>query len=225
MSAAGRDPARPFTIGLTGPIGCGKSTVARMLARLGGLAIDADAEARAATAPGAPALAPIAARFGPGIVRDGVLDRAALARIVFADPAALADLEALVHPAVRARILAALAGPDAEAAPFVVVEAIKLVEGGLAALCDEVWLIACAPGTQRARLTARGMEAADAERRIAAQGDLAERLAARADRVVRTDGSEAETEARVEAALAEALVAVMTPFPIRPDGARGGPGR
>lgn len=213
MSTA-HDPARPFLIGLTGPIGCGKSTVARMLGRLGGFVIDADAEARAATAPGAPTLGAIRARFGDAVFAgDGSLDRAALARIVFGDAAALADLEAIVHPEVRRRVEAALAGAEAREAPFVVVEAIRLIEGGLGERCDERWLVRCEPATQRARLAGRGTSAEDAERRIAAQGDLAERLAGRVDRIITTDGPEEATRERVEAALAEALAPVLSPLP------------
>lgn len=204
------DPDGPFLIGLTGPIGCGKSTVARMLARLGGFAIDADQVARAATGPGEPAIPAIRARFGGAVVDDaGTLDRAALARIVFADPAALADLEAIVHPHVRRRIGELLASDDARGAPFVVIEAIKLVEGGLAAACDEVWLVTCAPDAQRERLLGRGATPDDAERRLAAQGDLAARLAPVATRIVSTDGTPEETLARVEDALAEALAPVL----------------
>jgi dephospho-CoA kinase len=208
-------PDRPFLIGLTGPIGCGKSTVARMLGRLGGYVIDADALARDATAPGAPALPAIRARFGAGLVdAAGVLDRAALARIVFSDPAALADLEAIVHPEVRRRVVAALEGPEAAAAPFVVLEAIKLVEGGLAASCDEVWLVTCGGGTQRERLAGRGMTAEDIERRLAVQGDLAHRLAPASHRMLATDASMEETRSLVEDALAEALAPVMSALPL-----------
>jgi dephospho-CoA kinase len=212
---------RPFLIGLTGPIGCGKSTVARMLADLGGFVLDADALARAVTAPGEPAVSAIAARFGPGIVgSSGDLDRAALATIVFADPAALADLEAIIHPGVRARIRDALAGAQASEAPFVVVEAIKLVEGGLADDCDEVWLVTCDPVVQRARLAARGATLEDIERRLATQGDVRERLAPAAHRVVVTDGDLDATRDRVEEALADALAPVMAPLPLR-DGVAG----
>ena len=100
---------RPVRIGLTGPIGCGKSTVAAYLATRGAIVIDADQVARQVTGPGEPATAEIAARFGHDLLGPhGELDRAALGRIVFADPAALADLEAIVHPAVRPLILAAI---------------------------------------------------------------------------------------------------------------------
>jgi dephospho-CoA kinase len=208
-------PERPFLIGLTGPIGCGKSTVASMLARLGGFTIDADAVARAATDPGEPALPEIRARFGADVFApDGTLDRAALARIVFSDPAALADLEAIVHPRVRSRVRELLESETATTAPFVVLEAIKLVEGGLARACDEVWLVACEPATQRERLAGRGSTPEDIERRIAAQGDLVARLAPQATRVVATDGSIEAVRERVEEALAEALAGVMgAPLP------------
>ena len=111
--------ARPVRIGLTGPIGCGKSTVAGWLGeRPGVVVIDADQVAREVVEPGEPALDAVVARFGPDLLRDdGSLDRAALGRIVFADPAALRDLEAITHPAVRPRILAAIADAEAAEAP------------------------------------------------------------------------------------------------------------
>jgi len=199
-------PVRPLRIGLTGPIGCGKSTVGRRLAEHGAAVIDADELARAVTAPGEPTLAAIRARFGDGIfASDGALDRAALAAVVFADEAALRDLEAIVHPAVRERLSAAVAGAAAAGATVIAIEAIKLVEGGLATICDEVWLVACERATQRARLAARGAAGDDIERRITAQGDLASRLTSVATRVLRTDGPLEATLAAVDAALAEAL--------------------
>jgi dephospho-CoA kinase len=197
---------RTLTIGITGPIGCGKSTVARWLAARGVTVVDADALARQVTEPGQPALAAIVERFGAGVRReDGSLDRQRLAEIVFADPAELAALEAIVHPAVRPRIIAAIDGAEADGARAVAVEAIRLVEGGLADLCDEVWLIVCDPAEQRARLAARGMAAADAEQRIAAQEGIRERLRPHAGRVVDTSGPPSAAEARVDAAWREAL--------------------
>ena len=186
-------------IGLTGPIGCGKSTVASWLGeRAGVVVIDADQVARDVLEPGQPALVAVIARFGSGLIGpDGSLDRAALGRVVFADPAALRDLEAIVHPAVRPRILAAIAQAAAEGVVAVVIEAIKLVEGGLAALCDEVWLVTCDPAVQRERVVGRGTEPADAERRIAAQSDLTERLRLAATRVIDTSGTLADTRAIV----------------------------
>ena len=197
---------RAVRIGLTGPIGCGKSTVAAWLAVRGAAVVDADAVARAVTAPGEPAHDAVLARFGDAVrVADGTLDRAALARIVFPDAAALRDLEAIVHPAVRPRILAAIDAADRAGAPAIVIEAIKLVEGGLAALCDEVWLITCDSAAQRARLAGRGMAPADAERRIAAQADLVERLRPHATRVLETNGAPEEAEAATAALLSAAL--------------------
>ncbi|HET7181787.1 MAG TPA: dephospho-CoA kinase [Candidatus Limnocylindrales bacterium] len=199
-----------LVIGLTGPIGCGKSTVAGWLGELGAVVIDADRVARAVTPPGSPELAAIVDAFGPRVVdAAGSLDRAALGRIVFADPAALRRLEAIVHPAVRPRILAEIESARDAGAGAVVIEAIKLVEGGLASLCDEVWLVVCAPDEQlarvRARAVARGQSPDDATARVAAQAGLTERLRPHATRVLDTSGSVASTSSMVESALAEAM--------------------
>jgi dephospho-CoA kinase len=189
---------RTIRIGLTGPIGCGKSTVVSWLAELGAEVIDADLVAHEVTGAGSPATAAIVEEFGPQLLRpDGSLDRAALGRIVFADPDALVRLEAIVHPAVRPVILERIEGASERGAPAVVVEAIKLVEGGLAALCDEVWLVTCDQEQQLRRLTARGADRADADARIAAQSGLVERLAPAATRVIDTSGTIDEARARV----------------------------
>jgi dephospho-CoA kinase len=185
-------------IGLTGPIGCGKSTVASWLGeRLGVVVVDADHEARLVLAPGTPEVEAVYARFGAVLRRpNGELDRPALGRIVFRDAEALHDLESIVHPAVRPRILAAIDGADRDGARVVVIEAIKLVEGGLAESCDEVWLVTCDPTVQRERLVGRGDASGDADARITAQGDIAGRLRAVATRVIDTSGSPDETRAR-----------------------------
>jgi dephospho-CoA kinase len=188
-----------LVIGLTGPIGCGKSTVAAWLGDLGATIVDADIVAREVVEPGEPALDRVREAFGVAVVApDGSLDRAALGRIVFADPEALARLEAIVHPAVRPRILDRIADATRDGAPAVVVEAIKLVEGGLAALCDEVWLVVCDPTAQRDRLTARGAEAHDTDARIAAQSDIVDRLLPAATRVIDTSATVEETRSAVE---------------------------
>jgi dephospho-CoA kinase len=192
-------------IGITGPIGCGKSTVAGWLAARGAVAIDADAVARDVSDPAGPAFDAIVASFGPSVLTgDGALDRAALGRIVFSQPDRLRELEAIVHPAVRPRILGAIAEAEATGVPAVVVEAIKLVEGGLAELCDEVWLVTCSGEDQRVRLVGRGMADSDAAGRIAAQGDLVGRLRPDATRVIDTGGAVQEVRAAVERAFQEA---------------------
>jgi dephospho-CoA kinase len=203
-SAAGA-PRRTLKIGLTGPIGCGKSAVAGWLAERGAIAIDADVVAREVTAPGEPAHDAILSLFGDDVrATDETLDRAALARVVFRDPVYLAQLEAIVHPMVRPRILERIADAEADGAPGVVIEAIKLVEGGLAELCDEVWLITCPDAVQRERVIGRGAAPEDADRRIASQAGMTERLRPWATRVLDTSGPIADARARVAAAWADA---------------------
>jgi len=194
-------------IGLTGPIACGKSTVAGWLAALGAAVVDADEVAREVVEPGEPALDAVVGRFGRAVLLpDGSLDRPALGRVVFGDPAALADLEAIVHPAVRLRLEGSVAEAERAGAPAVVVEAIKLVEAGYASRCDEVWLVTCSRDAQRSRLVRRGTPAADADQRIAAQGpDLVDRLRASATRVIDTSGPKDATQAAVEDAYRAAL--------------------
>lgn len=194
-------------IGLTGPIGCGKSTVAGWLGeRPGVVVIDADQVARDVVEPGEPALEAIFTRFGEGLRdSDGSLDRPTLGRIVFADPAALRDLEAITHPAVRSRILATIAAAEANGAGAIVIEAIKLVGGRLAEVCDEVWLVTCDPEVQRARLIGRGSTPQDAALRIAAQTGLVERVGPAATRIIDASGDQAGTRSLVVIALDEAL--------------------
>jgi dephospho-CoA kinase len=189
-------------IGLTGPIACGKSTVAGWLGeRTGVVVIDADIVAREVLEPGEPALDAVIERFGGDLVRDdGSLDRGALGRKVFADPAALRDLEAIVHPAVRPRIVTAMDHAEIDGALAIVVEAIRLVEGGLAEMCDEVWLVTCERSVQRERLLGRGTEAGDADQRIAAQAGLDARVRPAATRVIDTSGEQARTRTIVDAA-------------------------
>jgi dephospho-CoA kinase len=200
---------RTVRIGITGPIGCGKTQIVRWLAELGVHVVDADVIARSVTAPGHPAHDLVLRRFGPAVAApDGTLDRAALGRIVFSDPQALRELEQIVHPATRPRILEAIEAAERAGASAVAVEAIKLVEGGLAGMCDEVWLVTCSPEAQRERLLARGTPPADAEQRMAAQAGLVDRLRSAATWVLDTSASPADTRPRVVAALGEAIAAV-----------------
>lgn len=176
-------------MGLTGGIGSGKSTVAAMLAERGAVVVDADALAREAVAPGSPGLAQVVDRFGPGVLApDGSLDRAAVAAVVFSDPAALADLNAIVHPPVRAAIAERVAGLDGEGG--VIVLAIPLlVESGRTYGAETVVVVDCPEEVALRRLVdGRGMDEADARRRMAAQVSRAERLAA-ADVVIDNSGS------------------------------------
>lgn len=185
-------------IGLTGNIGTGKSTVTRMLADLGATVIDADALAHEVIAPGTPGWQQVVDAFGPGVVAaDGAIDRAQLAAIVFSDPAALARLEAIIHPLViqeaDRRIRAIGRG-------VVVIEAIKLIESGMVRDCDALWVVTARPEQQIERLVReRGMSAAEVQRRMAAQPPQSEKIAL-ADVVIDNSGTPEETRAQVEAA-------------------------
>ena len=186
-------------VGLTGGIGSGKSTVAAMLARRGAAVIDADAAARAVVEPGGPAYGPVVERFGPDVVGpDGRIDRRRLAAVVFADPGARADLEAVVHPAVRAWVAERVAA-ESETRRVVVVEIPLLVESPASgAGLVGVVVVDCPEDVAVARLVEqRGMAEGDARARIAAQATRAERLA-RADFVVDNSGTRDELVAEVD---------------------------
>lgn len=188
------------TIGLTGGVASGKSTVSRMLAELGAPIVDADLLARAVVEPGAEAYDSVVREFGPDIVLpDGTLDRKALGMRVFADLAARRRLEALVHPAVRARLVARLAELSAVGAPVAVLDIPLLIEGGLHRGVDEVWLVYVDPDTQLQRLMERDhLTRAAAAQRIAAQLPLADKRAY-ARVIIDNCGSIAETRAQVTA--------------------------
>lgn len=185
-------------VGLTGGIGSGKSVVARLLAARGAVVVDSDLLAREVVEPGTPGLAAVVREFGPEVLdTDGRLDRAAMARLVFADPDARRRLEAIVHPLVAAAAAARVEGLPEDA--VVVHDVPLLVEAGLAPAYDVVVVVATDPATQLDRLTRlRGMSRADAESRISAQAPLAEKLAV-AGEVVRNDGTLADLEEQVDA--------------------------
>ena len=204
----GRGPlgTRAPLLGLIGPIGCGKSTVAGFLAERGAAVIDADQLTRDLMSPGAPVTETILARFGERLRRpDGSLDRAALGRLVFSDPGRLGELEAIVHPAVERLEFDSIREADIRRPAAIVLEAIKLVEAGHASWCDEVWLVLCDPEAQLARLTGRGMTEADARQRIAAQVGSLPAWRAAATQTIRTDGTREEVARAVDAALQELL--------------------
>ncbi|MCU0508400.1 MAG: dephospho-CoA kinase [Anaerolineae bacterium] len=204
---------KPFVIGLTGSIGCGKSHVLETLVKLGAEGIDADKVAHEVMAPGAAAYEQIVAAFGPEILGEsGAVDRVQLAARVFRDPAALARLEAIVHPAVYAETKRRV---ETSAAPAVAIEAIKLLEAGLSVgLCDEVWVVVCSEAEQLARLArSRGMSPEEVRRRRANQM-APELMAERADRIIRSDGTLEETENEV----LRLWVALGLPLPTAPLG-------
>lgn len=180
-------------IGLTGGIGCGKSTVAGMLQEQGVAIIDADEVARSIRDHDPEAGAAIEARFG-------TRQAPALAAIVFQDPAALADLEAIIHPRVRDRVRAMLRNLAAAGTEVAVVEAIKLLESPLRTECDQVWVLVCRPEDALARLAERGMTETDARNRMAQQASE-ETFRAAADVVIDGSASVDETRSQVAAAL------------------------
>ncbi|MFJ6417212.1 dephospho-CoA kinase [Paeniglutamicibacter sp. NPDC091659] len=185
-----------LNVGLTGGIAAGKSAVARQLAELGAVLIDADAIARAVVEPGTPGLAAVVAAFGPGILTaDGTLDRPALGALVFKDAAARERLNSIVHPLVRAE--AARLREAAPADAVIVQDIPLLVETGQAKDFDVV-LVVAAPLAERLHRMARdrGMAESDALARISAQATDAERAAV-ADVVIENSGTVEQLRDRV----------------------------
>lgn len=187
-----------FLVAVTGGVASGKSAATDAFQSLGVPVVDADIAARAVVEPGQPALAAVARRFGPDAIGpDGRLDRAAMRRRVFADPSARADLEALLHPPIRAWLHAACAQAPG---PYAVVAIPLLAEGGGRAAypwLQRILVVDVPEAVQLARLQARdGVDAALAARMVAAQATRVQRLAM-ADDVVVNDGSLGELEAAV----------------------------
>ena len=186
---------RSFRLGLTGGIGAGKSTVARMLADLGAAIIDADALSRATTAPGGTAIDPVRASFGDNFITpDGAMDRDAMRTLVFADPSARHRLEAIVHPLVHQAIEAAAVAAHQAGHHCLVFDIPLLVESKRwPAQLDKVLVVDCSEQTQRDRVMARnGLARADVERIRASQASRTQRLAA-ADLVVFNDQKPLDT--------------------------------
>ena len=178
-------------IGLTGGIACGKSTVSTELRTLGAAIIDADALAHELSQPHQPIYNAYVERFGSEIVAaDGTLDRAAIARRVFADPAVRAEVEAIAHPIIRRAAEERLRAARDENKRAAVLDVPLLFEAGWDALTDETWVVALPREEQLARLLARdkAMDAGEARARIAAQMPLAEKCA-RADVVIDNSGT------------------------------------
>ena len=184
---------------LTGGIATGKSRVLERFAAAGVPTSDADRWAHDAIAPGGPAWGEVRDRFGPAVIdAEGRVDRRRLGAIVFADDAARADLNAIVHPRVRSAIGAWF--DEIERAPhrFGVVAIPLFFESARAESFDRVIVTACGHSAQVARVVARGFTRDEAERRIAAQLPTAEKVR-RADHVIRTDGTLDDTYRQVDA--------------------------
>lgn len=191
--------SRPvLLVALTGGIGSGKSTVADLLGRWGAVLVDADAVARSVVEPGTPALAALVERFGVGILgADGALDRPKLADLAFADEQSRKDLEAITHPAISTEFLRQMKEAPADA--IVVCEVPLLAESEQArGLGYSVIVVVEAPlATRLERLEGRGVDRADAERRMAAQASDEERRVI-ATHVINNSGDRAELEREVE---------------------------
>ncbi len=181
-------------IGLTGNIGCGKSTVAGMLAGLGVAIIDLDAVARQLRGGDAAVRSAIERRFG-------TIDAGRLAELVFDDPAALADLEAILHPRIRDEARARLAELADAGAEVACIEAVKLLESPLHDACDQTWVVRCDEADAYQRLAGRGLSRDQAQARMDRQSSQAVKLAA-ADVVIDGSVALAETRRQVAAALA-----------------------
>ncbi|MFC5299897.1 dephospho-CoA kinase [Azospira restricta] len=198
-----------YVVGLTGGIGSGKSTVAGLFVAQGAALVDTDAIAHALTAPGGAAMPAIAAAFGDGVLRaDGALDRAAMRARAFAEPAAKARLEGILHPLIRAE---ADRQVHAASAPYVILAVPLLVESGsYGERCDRILVVDCAEATQLARVVARnGLSAAEVRAIMATQATRAARLAA-ADDVIDNDGPPSALPAQVERLHRQYLGAALT---------------
>ncbi|MBU3671705.1 MAG: dephospho-CoA kinase [Sinobacteraceae bacterium] len=190
-------------IGLTGGIASGKSTVERLFAAHGVPIIDSDVIAREVVAPGTPGLAQVRARFGDGVLQeDGSLDRRALRRLVFEDPMARRDLEAILHPLIRS----AMAEQSAAAnGPYQINVIPLLIEGGRRAGIDRVLVVDCPEALQIERVMQRDqVTETEARAVLAAQTRRSDRLAA-ADDVIVNDGDPAALQAQVDALHAKYL--------------------
>src|SRR5256885_9115083 len=179
-------------IGLSGGVGSGKSTVTGFLRELGATVVDADEGARAVVEPGTPGYRQVVAEFGPTVVRDGRLDRARLAEVVFNDRTALDRLNAIVHPLVREWTGERLAEAAEAGAAFVVQDIPLLFENGYEAMFGATILVWVPAALQLKRLVARGMTEADAEARIANQLPI-DTKRERATYVIDNSGSREET--------------------------------
>ena len=188
-------------IGLTGGIASGKSTVSKMLARLGAVIVDTDKISREVAAPDSAAMAAIRRRFGPEVADEaGALRRDVLGKIVFSDEQARIWLEKLLHPLIRRRAEEMACQAESAGQPAVVFDVPLLFESGWDRDVDQIWTVRVLPETQRKRLAQRdGIGEEEITARIASQLPIGEK-AARADVVINNEGDLAETLRQVETA-------------------------
>ena len=211
-------------IGLTGNIATGKSAVMRLAKDHGALTIDADKIVHELMDNDATMQAAIAVAFGPEVRReDGRIDRKKLGEIAFADPTALQDLEAMIHPAVGKEVDARIL---ASKQTVIFIEAIKLLEGNLRDICHQIWVTRCSPQRQLERLrVCRGMETEAAAVRIKGQAPQEEKVA-QSDVLIDTNGLMKDTEAQFSIAWARlpdaATAKPMNRLPLPDESAPGG---
>ncbi len=198
-------------LGLTGPIACGKTTVLRLLEARGAKGIDADALVHDLMSPGRPVWRGIVAEFGQHILgTDKTIDRKQLGARVFSDQDAMRRLERIVHPATVAGIEDRLRSFQNEGFPHnqnavVVLEAIKLIEGGYHRRCHAVWIVTCDPNRQIERLmTVRNLSREEAETRLRAQAGWSDKMHY-ADVIIRNNGTREQLEAQVDVAWSQLI--------------------
>ena len=195
-------------IGLTGGIGTGKSEAARVLAELGAVVIDADAEGHRAYVKGSIGWRRLVEIFSSGILNDDQeIDRAKLSQLVFANPQALAWLNAAIHPLIRQQVSKAIEQHRQNGEHAVVIDAALLYQAKWDDLADEVWVLSTPPATVLERLQKRGLTPEDARRRSESQGG-AEAALSRADAIIENDGTPDDLRARVQGLWEERILSV-----------------
>lgn len=196
---------KPYIIGLTGGIGCGKSEAAAYLKSLGAVHIDADAISRELASSDSETLKLIRKQFGDGVFApDGTLDRAALADVVFKSEPHRRALEKIMHPRIQSRAWAEIESAGENGAKVVILDVPLLFETGMDVLCDETWTVTASEETQLARVMARGLTLEQAQARIRSQMPAEDRMD-RSTRVINTDRSMERTRSELNGLYQQAL--------------------
>ena len=197
---------KPYVVGITGGIGCGKTVATDFLEEQGALVLDADVESRALTAENGEALLPILETFGEGVFfEDGRLNRRALAELIFSDEAQRRALEGILHPMIQHRIMQRIRQAGQDGVPFLFLSVPLLFETGMDALCDETWCLSLDEEKQIERVMERDhLSRAEVLARINSQMPLAEKER-RATVVIRTDRDVSETRSQLSALVRDRL--------------------